>query len=102
MIPVIDLFAGPGGVGEGFSAGRTNVFKIALSIEKDRTARETLRLRSFFRQFPTRAPDDYYQYLRGTLSIEELYLRHPDEVARADRVDGRTGMTGKVSGGHNQ
>jgi DNA (cytosine-5)-methyltransferase 1 len=88
MIPVIDLFAGPGGLGEGFSAfraGRANVFKIALSIEKDRMARETLRLRSFFRQFPNRAPDDYYQYLRGMLSIEELYLRHPEEVARADR-----------------
>lgn len=88
MIPVIDLFAGPGGLGEGFGAfcaGRRNVFKIALSIEKDRMARETLRLRSFFRQFPSRAPDDYYRYLRGALSIEELYLRHPDEVARADR-----------------
>src|SRR5258706_6769551 len=88
MIPVIDLFAGPGGLGEGFSAfraSRTNVFKIALSIEKDRTAREALRLRSFFRQFPNRAPDDYYEYLRGLLSIEELYLRHPEEVARADR-----------------
>jgi DNA (cytosine-5)-methyltransferase 1 len=88
MIPVVDLFAGPGGLGEGFSAfraGRGNPFRIALSIEKDRMARETLRLRSFFRQFPNRAPDDYYQYLRGALSIEELFLRHPDEVAKADR-----------------
>jgi DNA (cytosine-5)-methyltransferase 1 len=87
MIPVIDLFAGPGGLGEGFSAyraGRANAFRIALSIEKDRMARETLRLRSFFRQFRTRVPDDYYHYLQGGLSIEELYLRHPEEVARAD------------------
>ncbi len=87
MIPVIDLFAGPGGLGEGFSAqrsGRVNPFRIVLSIEKDRMAWETLRLRSFFRQFQNRVPDDYYQYLRGNLSIEELYLRHPDEVDRAD------------------
>lgn len=41
-IPVIDLFAGPGGLGEGFSAltdsqgrQRRHPFKIALSIEKD-------------------------------------------------------------------
>jgi DNA (cytosine-5)-methyltransferase 1 len=87
MIPVIDLFAGPGGLGEGFSAfrsGREKAFKIALSIEKDKTARETLRLRSFFRQFPDGPPDDYYQFLRGDLSIEELYLRFPEQVARAD------------------
>lgn len=81
MIPVIDVFAGPGGLGEGFSSfrhARKRVFQIVLSIEKDRAARETLRLRSFFRQFPNGAPDDYYQYLRGVLSIEELYLRYPD------------------------
>lgn len=87
MIPVIDLFAGPGGLGEGFSAfhaSSRSVFRIGLSIEKDRMARETLRLRSFFRQFASRVPEDYYQYLRGALSIEELYLRHPEEVARAD------------------
>jgi len=36
-IPVIDLFAGPGGLGEGFSAfDRTPQFKICLSIEKSR------------------------------------------------------------------
>ena len=38
-IPVIDLFAGPGGLGEGFSAvvdkSGKPVFNIELSIEKD-------------------------------------------------------------------
>ena len=47
MIPVVDLFAGPGGLGEGFSAFRSaegeQAFKIVLSIEKDPTAHETLR-----------------------------------------------------------
>jgi DNA (cytosine-5)-methyltransferase 1 len=68
-IPVIDLFAGPGGLGEGFSSlideehGR--YFKIKLSIEKDPSAHETLRFRSFFRQFlPEDAPDEYYNILR--------------------------------------
>ena len=52
-IPVVDLFAGPGGLGEGFSAlGRTEGsprFKIHLSIEKDAMAHQTLELRAFFR-----------------------------------------------------
>jgi len=37
-IPVIDLFAGPGGLAEGFSAFHDaggNVFRICLSVEKD-------------------------------------------------------------------
>jgi DNA (cytosine-5)-methyltransferase 1 len=51
-IPVVDLFAGPGGLGEGFSrvedgAGR-KVFKTVISIEKDPYARQTLRLRAFY------------------------------------------------------
>lgn len=54
-IPVIDLFAGPGGLGEGFAAvndRRSNMFKIVLSIEKDYSAFRTLRLRSLFRKIP--------------------------------------------------
>jgi len=44
-IPVIDVFAGPGGLSEGFSAARfrgQRTFRIALSIEKDPDAHATL------------------------------------------------------------
>lgn len=55
-IPIIDLFAGPGGLGEGFSSvtdeNGDRVFDIKLSIEKDENAHKTLELRSFTRQFP--------------------------------------------------
>jgi DNA (cytosine-5)-methyltransferase 1 len=87
MIPVIDLFAGPGGLGEGFSAFRAagkKRFRVVLSIEKNSWARETLRLRSFFRQFPSAVPDDYYQLLRGQITLDELYLRYPKEASQAD------------------
>lgn len=76
QIPVIDIFAGPGGLGEGFSAfHNTGIypFKIALSVEKEATAHETLRLRSFFRQFPQNmAPELYYDVLRREISLNEL------------------------------
>lgn len=49
-IPVIDLFAGPGGLGEGFSRSSKGDFRITISIEKDGMARETLRLRAAHRE----------------------------------------------------
>lgn len=54
-IPVIDIFAGPGGLGEGFSAVSTlngkPFFNVVLAIEKDGYAHRTLELRAFYRQF---------------------------------------------------
>ena len=49
-IPVVDLFAGPGGLGEGFSRVEDGkAFRTIISIEKDQHAIETLRLRAFYR-----------------------------------------------------
>ncbi len=90
MIPVIDLFAGPGGLGEGFSSlpddARGRAFKIALSIEMNEDARRTLRLRSFFRQFPKGSvPKEYYQFVRGEITLYELYKLFPNEAELSDR-----------------
>jgi DNA (cytosine-5)-methyltransferase 1 len=49
-IPVIDLFAGPGGLGEGFSRSGKADFRVVVSIEKDAMAFETLRLRAAHRK----------------------------------------------------
>jgi DNA (cytosine-5)-methyltransferase 1 len=63
-IPIIDLFAGPGGLGEGFSS-LLDSFLIKLSIEKDENAHQTLELRSFTRQFKkNKLPKEYYELLR--------------------------------------
>jgi len=65
-VSVVDLFAGPGGLGEGFAALRDargrSVFRVALSVEKDRDAHRTLRLRAFLRQF-REFPEEYYGFL---------------------------------------
>ncbi|MBY5950124.1 DNA (cytosine-5-)-methyltransferase [Algoriphagus marincola] len=65
-IPIIDLFAGPGGLGEGFSSFKNGkAFKIKLSIEKEATEHKTLELRSFFRQFEKdKVPEKYYELMR--------------------------------------
>jgi DNA (cytosine-5)-methyltransferase 1 len=68
-IPVIDIFAGPGGLGEGFSSitdeNGNRIFDIKLSIEKDEEAHMTLRLRSFYRQFKKEdVPEIYYSYIK--------------------------------------
>ncbi|AII60312.1 DNA cytosine methyltransferase [Dehalococcoides mccartyi] len=89
-IRVIDLFAGPGGLGEGFASfknGNYDPFKIVLSIEKDPIAFKTLQLRSFFRQFKKGdVPDEYYQYLRGEIKGSTLFKRYPAEYKRAKQA----------------
>ncbi|WP_026899234.1 DNA cytosine methyltransferase [Daejeonella oryzae] len=87
-IPIIDIFAGPGGLGEGFSAlvneENEKHFNIALSIEKDPVAHQTLTLRSFFRQFaPDEVPEDYYDFVKGNLTIHELFEKWPDQSENA-------------------
>ena len=80
-IPVVDLFAGPGGLGEGFSSitdthGKRR-FVLRVSIEKDHVAHKTLSLRALFRAFRGNAvPDCYYDYVKGRISREELFA-HP-------------------------
>jgi DNA (cytosine-5)-methyltransferase 1 len=101
LIPVIDLFAGPGGLGEGFSAFETEknkrAFRICLSIEKDEAAHRTLELRSFYRQFPPGAvPDEYYLHIQNHITREELFSRYPDEHAAAAKEAWKAELGGNV------
>jgi DNA (cytosine-5)-methyltransferase 1 len=91
VIPIIDVFAGPGGLSEGFSRfsefSRSPIsFQTCLAIEKDPVAAKTLTLRSFFRQFEfKRAPEDYYNVIRQKLSISDL-KRFPEWDAAQAKV----------------
>ena len=80
-IPIVDLFAGPGGLGEGFaslkSVDGTAAFRIGLSVEKDEVAHRTLTLRAAFRALQGLSVEDhYYDYIRGSISSEEFRV-HP-------------------------
>jgi DNA (cytosine-5)-methyltransferase 1 len=58
---IIDLFAGPGGLGEGFASlveDGHSPFRIGISVEKEASAHRTLTLRAFLRE---------YRALHGTL-----------------------------------
>lgn len=83
----IDLFAGPGGLAEGFFSVRSQagarVFPIALSVEKEPSAFATLRLRSFVRQFD-RAPQEYHDYISGRITKREMIDSHPTEWGKAE------------------
>lgn len=100
QIPLIDLFAGPGGLCEGFcnDYDRTTRlrFRSALSIEKEPFAHATLKLRSFYRQFQSkRVPHEYYEYLRGEISREDLFLGFPKEAAAANAIAWKAELGGE-------
>ena len=86
--PVVDVFAGPGGLGEGFSLSSDEkgkpCFNSVVSIERDIFSHQTLLLRHFIRQFPDgEAPDEYYTFLKGGITREEMYRLHPEAHAHA-------------------
>jgi len=87
MIKVVDIFAGPGGLGEGFSSVTTarnkQAYDVVLSVEMEQFAHQTLTLRTFFRQFPGEVPQAYYRHLRGEISREELFDAFPAQAERA-------------------
>ena len=90
--PIVDLFAGPGGLGEGFCSMRCPsdsvryAFRTAISIEREKYAHATLKLRHFYREFsPEEIPDEYYDYLAGNISREEMFEARPEEASAADK-----------------
>lgn len=92
-IRVIDLFAGPGGLGEGFSSLRDSdgerIFQIVMSVEMEKSAHSTLRLRSFFRKIYDLhhcIPEQYLEYAANpdASHLETLKKSFPDQWAEAD------------------
>ena len=88
-IPVIDVFAGPGGLNEGFSrvegSDGAPFFSIAASFEMERSAVETLRLRAAIRDLSGGSVKDLYKpyldFLNSPNRDQNQFLTQPDVVA---------------------
>lgn len=74
----IDLFAGAGGLSEGFERCG---FKFAAHIEMDYAASLTLKTRQAFYYLKRNNNLDLYKdYIKGKMSRDEFYAKIPDEI----------------------
>lgn len=89
---IVDLFAGPGGLGEGFSSLERS-FEIAVSAEMNTDAHSTLRLRAFYRLLKKHKPEfihEYFDYCNGATSTPntdntaDLWARSGDEARQIE------------------
>lgn len=85
---IVDLFAGPGGLAEGFSGFRREngekPFEIAFSVEKESSAHATLRLRAFLRQFGSDIPQEYYDALNTGAELPDFAQLYPAQWTAAE------------------
>lgn len=113
-IPIVDLFAGPGGLGEGFSSvDDGKAFRIIVSAEMDASAHETLRLRAFYRILRRKGKaglKSYYRYCNDEAKqpyddsnyseweqagneARQLTLGDPDDNKELDRILKKEGIS---------
>ena len=80
-IKFIDLFAGAGGLSEGFvKAGFTPV----AHVEMNKDACDTLRTRTAFHWLKEKGQEEeYYDYLKGTITRDELWNKIPDHLIKS-------------------
>lgn len=103
MFPVIDLFAGPGGLNEGFSSVRDDcgnfVFKTLASFEMDAVACRTLRLRATYRELVRSGGDlqPYFDYIEGRKTWPEVLTGEFQAAFRTAEEHVREVELGEVS-----
>lgn len=89
---VIDLFAGPGGLGEGFASMSEHghePFDIGISVEKETSAHRTLTLRAFLREYRKkhgRLPEPFIDFHAGRIPEPDWSVVDPASwiVAKAE------------------
>lgn len=78
----IDLFAGCGGLSEGFMQMG---FKVIARIEMDRWACETLKTRCLYHKLKEKRRSHlYFKYLKEEITKDEIYSRFPDIEKEVD------------------
>eukprot|EP01137_Pigoraptor_chileana_P000561 Opistho-2@36943 len=76
----IDLFAGAGGLSEGFTRAG---FKPIVHVEMDEAACFTLKTRAAYHHFKDVDKDIYRDYLEGNIRRDVLYRDLPDEISNS-------------------
>ncbi|KVR98747.1 modification methylase [Burkholderia vietnamiensis] len=114
--PIVDLFAGPGGLGEGFSSLDDGFFRIVASAEMDPHAHETLWHRAAYRALKRAGEKglrSYYDFCNRDIPLPHdditlaamreakaealnLTLGDPDDNAKLDKVLRSRGIGPKV------
>ena len=77
MNKIIDLFAGAGGLSEGF---RRHNFDIVAHVEADKDASYTLKTREAYYYCKKHKLDYYNKYLNNEISRDELYSKIPKRI----------------------
>ncbi|EGJ21693.1 DNA-cytosine methyltransferase [Cereibacter sphaeroides WS8N] len=92
---IVDLFAGPGGLGEGFASLARDghaPFRIGISVEKEASAHRTLTLRAFLREYMAlhgTLPDQFFEFHAGLetepdwSAVDAQAWKHAVDEARA-------------------
>lgn len=114
--PIVDLFAGPGGLGEGFSSLDDGFFRIVASAEMDPHAHETLWHRAVYRALKRageKGLSAYYAFCNHDIPLPHddithaaireanaealnLTLGDPDDNEKLDKALRRSGIGPKV------
>lgn len=87
---IVDLFAGPGGLGEGFASLETGghfPFRIGISVEREASAHRTLSVRAFLRAYRVKhgsLPEEFLNFHAGMM--EEPDWAEVDAVLWAESV----------------
>jgi DNA (cytosine-5)-methyltransferase 1 len=77
----IDLFAGAGGLSEGFIR---NGFNPISHVEMNKDACDTLRTRTAFHYLmEENRIEEYYDYVKGKISRDELWLKIPENLIKS-------------------
>lgn len=87
-VPVIDLFAGPGGLGEGLSRASRVDFRTVISIEKDEMAACTLKLRAAHRALRRSLADMPPQQVDGIWATWDRVIAESDWRETIQRLSG--------------
>lgn len=81
MLKIVDVFSGAGGLTEGFR--NKDTYDFVCHVEMDQNACSSLKLRNIYYYLKdTGNLSQYYRYIQGMISKDELYSQIPEDVTK--------------------